>query len=231
MKKFYEKHELLFSILFIIIYLVVNSICINSFGMTDMKTAIINIVLSILILIFIFKNRLGNYYGLNSFPNAKKYLYFIPLIMMISVNFWGGTNIENTTIEIIYYIISMIGVGFLEEIIFRGFLFKAMEKDSVKAAVIVTSLTFGVGHIINLLNGADFIPTLLQVIYATATGYLFVTILQKSKSLWPCIITHILVNSLSIFNNSESIINIYIAPIFLTIVPLLYTFYINKTIK
>ena len=231
MKKFYEKHELLFSILLIIIYLVVNSICINNFGMTDIRTSIINIILSILILILIFKNKLGNYYGLNSFPNAKRYLYYIPLILLVSVNLWNGINIENTTCEIIYYIISMIGVGFLEEIIFRGFLFKAMEKDSVKAAVIVTSLTFGVGHIINLLNGAEFIPTLLQVIYATSTGYLFVTIFQKSKSLWPCIITHMLVNSLSIFNNSENILNLYIAPIFLTIVPLLYTLYIKKFIK
>ena len=231
MKKFYEKYELLFSILLIIIYLVVNSICVNTFGMTDIRTSIINILLSIIILIFIFMNRLSNYYGLSSFPKVKRYLYYIPLIMMVSVNLWNGINIENTTSEIIYYIISMIGVGFLEEIIFRGFLFKAMEKDSVKAAVIVTSLTFGVGHIINLLNGAEFIPTLLQVIYATSTGYLFVTIFQKSKSLWPCIITHILVNSLSIFNNSQNIVNLYIAPIFLTIVPLLYTFYIKKNIK
>ena len=106
-----------------------------------------------------------------------------------------------------------------------------MEKDSVKAAVIVTSLTFGVGHIINLLNGAEFIPTLLQVIYSTSVGYLFVTIFQKSKSLWPCIITHMLVNSLSILNTVENTLSIYVAPIFLTIVPLLYTFYIKKTIK
>ena len=231
MKRFYEKHELLFSILLIVIYLTFNSICINNFGMTDVRTSIINILLSVIILIFIFKNRLGSYYGLSSFPNAKKYLYFIPLILLVSVNLWNGINTDNTTNEIIYYIFSMIGVGFLEEIIFRGFLFKAMEKDSVKAAVIVTSLTFGVGHIINLLNGAEFIPTLLQVIYATSVGYLFVTIFQKSKSLWPCIITHMLVNSLSIFNTVENTLSIYVAPIFLTIVPLLYTFYIKKTIK
>lgn len=231
MKKFYEKHELLFCMLLIIIYIIVNSTCINSFGMTDYRTSITNILLSILIIIFIFRNKLGNYYGLSSFPSPKKYLYFIPLILIISVNLWNGINIENTPSEIIFYIISMIGVGFLEEIIFRGFLFKMMEKDNLKRAIIVTSLTFGIGHIINLLNGADILPTLMQIMYATATGYLFVTIFYKSKSLWPCIITHILVNSLSIFNGTENIISIWIAPIFLTIVPLLYTFYIKKNIK
>ena len=60
----------------------------------------------------------------------------------------------------------MINVGFIEEIIFRGFLFKMMEKDNIKTAIIVSSLTFGIGHIVNLLNGADFISTVIQIFYA-----------------------------------------------------------------
>ena len=231
MKRFYKKHEFLFCMLLIITYIVVNSICINLFGMYDYKTAIINILLSILIIIFIIKNKFGNYYGLTTFPNPKKYLYFIPLVLIMSVNLWNGINIRNTPSEIIFYIISMIGVGFLEEIIFRGFLFKMMEKDNLKTAIIVSSVTFGIGHIINLLNSADILPTFMQIMYATTGGYLFVTIFYKSKSLWPCIITHILVNSLSIFNGTENVISIWIAPIFLTIVSILYAMYINKAIK
>ena len=180
MKKFYEKHEIIFCMLLIVIYIVVNSLCINVFGMTDYRTSITNILLSILIFIFIIKNKLGDYYGLTTFPSPKKYLYFIPLIMIISVNLWNGINIENTPGEIIFYIISMIGVGFLEEIIFRGFLFKMMEKDNLRTAIIVSSVTFGFGHIINLLNGAEILPTLMQIMYATAGGYLFVTIFCKS---------------------------------------------------
>ena len=82
MKKFYEKHEFLFCMLLILIYIVVNSICINLFGMTDYRTSITNIFLSVLIIIFIIKNKLGNYYGLTTCPILKKYLYFIPLILM-----------------------------------------------------------------------------------------------------------------------------------------------------
>ena len=231
MKKFYEKYELLFCMLLIITYIVVNSMCINLFGMTDYRTSFTNILLSILIIIFIIKNKLGNYFGLTTFPNAKKYLYFIPLLLIISVNLWNGINIENTPSEIIFYIISMVGVGFLEEIIFRGFLFKMMEKDNLNTAIIVSSVTFGIGHIINLLNGAEILPTLMQIMYATAGGYLFVTLFYKSKSLWQCIITHILVNSLSIFNGNENVISIWIAPVFLTIVSVLYAMYINKSIK
>jgi len=70
----------------------------------------------------------------------------------------------------------------------------------------------------------------MQVCYAISIGYLFVTIFYKSKSLIPCIITHCLVNSLSIFN-IDNFISLYIASIFLIIVPLFYAIYINKNIK
>ena len=104
-----------------------------------------------------------------------------------------------------------------------------MAKDNIKSAIIVSSITFGIGHIVNLLNGADLIPTLMQICYAVSIGYLFVTIFYKSKSLIPCIITHSLINALSIFNAENS--TSYIVPIILTLMPLIYAIYINKTIK
>lgn len=102
-----------------------------------------------------------------------------------------------------------------------------MEKDNLKLAIIVTSITFGIGHIINLLNGADLIPTLIQICYCISTGYLFAIILVKGNSLWPCIITHSLVNALSIFN-IENNISTYISPIILTIIPILYAIYLKR---
>ena len=105
-----------------------------------------------------------------------------------------------------------------------------MEKTSLNSAIIVSAITFGMGHIVNLLNGAELIPTLMQICYASAIGYLFVIIFHKSKSLVPCIITHCLVNCLSIFN-VENTLSLYIAPVFLTIIPLAYGIYIHRTVK
>ena len=230
MKDFYKKNETLISILFIVIYLVVNSIFLNKFGMYDWQTMAVNIGLSLLIILFIIIFKLGNYFGLTKFPNPKKFLYFVPLIILMSINLWGGVRIENSVSEIIFYMISMIFVGFLEEIIFRGFLFRMMAKDNLKSAIIVTSLTFGAGHIINLLNGSSFIPTLIQIIYATATGYLFAVILVKGKSLWPCIITHSVVNALSVFAVDNSFTAV-VSPLCLTIIPICYALYLNKRIN
>ena len=230
MKKLFKKYETLFCILLIIVYILVNSYCIQNFGIEDYRSTIINTIFSMALIILMIILKKTSYYGLTKVKNLKKYLYFIPLFLIVSVNLWNGVNINNSTSEIIFYILNMMNVGFIEEIIFRGFLFKMMEKDNIKSAIIVSSITFGIGHIINLLNGANLIPTLFQVCYAMSIGYLFVIIFYKSKSLIPCIITHCLVNSLSIFN-VENTISLYVSSVFLIIVPLVYAIYINKNVK
>ena len=230
MKKIFERHEMLCCIMLIVIYVLINSYCMQKFGIGDYRSTIINTIFSITLVALMIILKKTTYYGLIKVTNLKKYLYFIPLFLIVSVNLWNGININNSTNEIIFYILTMINIGFIEEIIFRGFLFKMMEKDNAKRAIIISAITFGIGHVINLFNGAELIPTLMQICYAISIGYLFVIIFYKSKSLIPCIITHSLVNSLSIFN-VETTISLYVSSIFLIIVPLVYAVYINRTIK
>ena len=230
MKKIFEKHETLCCMLLIVLYVVSNSYCRQNFGTADYRSAIVNTIFSVVLLALVISLKRVSYYGLTKVTDLKKYLYFIPLLLIVSVNLWNGININNTPSEILFYIITMVNVGFLEEMIFRGFLFKMMAKDNIKSAIIVGSITFGMGHIVNLLNGADLIPTLMQVCYATAIGYLFVTIFYKSKSLVPCIIAHAVFNSLGIFNVVNKL-SLYIVPVFLVIVSLGYAFYINRRIE
>jgi membrane protease YdiL (CAAX protease family) len=229
MNKIFEKHETLFCMLLIIIYVAVNSLCVQNFGHTSSVSFVVNTILSVCLVGLVLLLKKSAYYGFAKVQNPKAYLYFIPLAVIISVNLWSGFNINNSAEEIAFHILTMIHIGFIEELIFRGFLFRMMEKSSVKSAIIVSAVTFGMGHIINLLNGAELIPTLMQIGYATAIGYLFVIIFHKSKSLVPCIITHCLVNALSIFN-VENTVSLYIAPVFLIIVPLAYAVYLNKKI-
>lgn len=133
-----------------------------------------------------------------------------------------------SVLETVLYVISMLCVGFLEEVIFRGFLFQALCKDNVKQAVVISSITFGIGHIVNLLNGAEIGPTLLQICYAVALGFLFTIIFYRSKSLIPCIVTHSVINSLSAFAVGGSKIYGIAGAAALTIVSLLYAVWIEK---
>ena len=230
MNKLFEKHETLFCMLLIIIYIVVNSVCVQNFGFTSCVSFIANTIFSVCLIALVLSLKKSAYYGFTKIQNLKQYLFFIPLVLIISVNLWNGFNTNHPTSEIVFHILTMINIGFIEELIFRGFLFRMMEKSSLNSAIIVSAITFGMGHIVNLLNGAELIPTLMQICYASAIGYLFVIIFHKSKSLVPCIITHCLVNSLSIFN-VENTLSLYIAPVFLTIIPLAYGIYIHRTVK
>ena len=227
MSKFFEKNELFICILLIVIYLISNSLCMQEFEIGSIPTVVVNILLTLVICIFIKFMKLNEYLCLNKVKDSKKYLYFFPLILIISVNLWNGINLSLSIKEIILYILAMIFIGFLEEIIFRGFLLQMMLKDNEKVAIIVTSLTFGIGHIINLLNGAEVLSTVLQIIYAVSIGYLFAIIVIKSKSIWPCIVTHSMVNALSVFNQPNEVTK-YLGPLVLTIVPIIYAIYIRK---
>ena len=229
MKKVFEKHETLFGMLLIILYIVINSFCINNFGQTSLVGFVINTMFSTFLVVLTVLLKRTSYYSLKGIGSPKKYLYFFPLVIIVSVNLWNGFNVNNSCDEIIFHILTMVNIGFIEEIIFRGFLFEMMAKNNVKSAIIVSAITFGVGHIINLLNGAELLPTLLQIAYAASIGYLFVIIFYKSKSLVPCIVTHALFNSLSIFN-AETPVSMYIGPIFLIAIPLAYAFYINRRV-
>ncbi len=228
MEKILKKYETIFTIGLIIIYVVANSYIMQNFGYISYQSAIVNTILSILILALIILAKQLKHYGITKVNNPKKFLYFIPLCIISLFNLRNGIHINNPSGEIICHIITMINVGFLEEIIFRGFLFKMMEKDNAKTAIIVSSLTFGIGHIVNLLNGADLIPTLLQLCYAIAIGYMLVIVFYKSKSLIPCIIFHGVFNALSIFSSGDSNV---VTTIILIAMCLGYAIYINKSDK
>ncbi len=207
MKRLYEKSELWFALLWIIGYCVLASVgdaLSDQIGTDKIMTLPILILLSFVAFLFLRKNRMLEQYGFcKSKVSMSSLLYYIPLFILLTANLWFGVEMKTSAGEAVCYILSMLCVGFLEELIFRGFLFHAMAKDSLKAAIIVSSVTFGMGHIINLVNGsgAELLPNLLQVVYAMAAGFMFVMVYYRSKSLLPCILTHGLFNALSIFSN------------------------------
>ncbi len=233
MKKLYNKNEVTFSIVWIILYVVLLSIADSvsaSLGTAKLITAPLCILMTAFLFFWLKKNNLMEKYGLCKFEGSmKKYLFFFPLVILCSTNLWNGVTMNLSLLETVLYIVSMLCVGFLEELIFRGFLFRAMCKDNVKSAIIVSSITFGIGHIVNLLNGAELLSTLLQVCYAVAIGFLFTIIVYYGKSLIPCILCHSIVNSLSVFAvESDNLLGIITAFVII-VVSLTYTLWIIKT--
>ena len=210
LKKLYKKSEIWFAVAWIIAYVVIVSTADNisaDLGIEKVVTLPILIALSAILYFFVQKNGLAEKYGLcKSQLSAGKMLFYIPLLVLLTANMWYGVAMNLSPLETVLYVLSMFCVGFLEEVIFRGLLFKAMAKDGVKSAIIVSSVTFGIGHIVNLFNGsgAELLPNLLQVVYAIAIGFAFVMIYCRTKSLMPCILTHSIFNGLSAFANEAA---------------------------
>lgn len=232
LKQFYEKNELAFSLIAIAAYVVLFSLAdglSQALGVEKLVTAVFSLATAVFLLKWIRKNGLQGKYGLEKKRlDGKKYLYFLPLALIVSANLWCGLQMRLPLHETLLYILAMLGVGVIEEVIFRGFLFRALCRDNVKTAVIVSSVTFGMGHIVNLLNGAAFVPTLLQILYAAAIGFLFTVMVYKENILWPCIITHSAVNALSVFARERSMgADIAVAAL-LILIPLLYAWWILK---
>ncbi|MBQ9832854.1 MAG: CPBP family intramembrane metalloprotease [Clostridia bacterium] len=203
MKKLFDKDQTLFAVLWIVIYVVGFSLAdgiSESIGIPKLLTVAVGFVLSVILFLFIGKNQLFEYVGLCAFKGSiKSFLHFIPLIIASSVNLWNGIVLKDSVPAALLGVTSMCLVAFIEEVIFRGLLFKGMCRDNVKTAIIVSSLTFGMGHIVNLLLGAPLFDTLLQLVYASAVGFCYTAVFHVGKSIIPCIISHAVVNSLSVF--------------------------------
>lgn len=211
MKKLYEKNELTFAIIWIVVYCVLQSLAnpLNkAIEVAYAASTVFSVLQTIALLIFILKNKLQKRYGLCKSPvPACRFLYYVPLLVLASGNLWNGFALNYSPTETVCRVVCMLCVGFLEEVIFRGLLFKAIAKDNIKSAVIISSVTFGIGHIINLFNGSgmDLVNNLCQIVFAVAVGFLLVTIFYRGGSLFPCIIVHSTINTLGTFANDSGL--------------------------
>ena len=232
MTQFHKRNPLGFALMWIGIYVVSLSLAdalSQAIGVEKLLTAPLCLALTAVLFCWLKGQALLETYGLaHPVGRLRPWLHYWPLLLLISTNLWGGVALQDSVAETLLYVLYMLCVGFLEELTFRGFLFRALCRDSVKTAVWVSSVTFGMGHIINLLNGAALLPTLLQLCYATAAGFLFTVMVYRWGSLWPCIVTHSLLNSLSAVAAPKSQTLQLITAVVLTAVALAYALWIWK---
>lgn len=225
MKKIYEKNEVTFALIWIGLYVVVMNIALQFCGGFDglagktvpqlLVPVICICTLAIISTVWVLRNGLAEKFGLCRFQGDwKQFLYFLPLILMSCTNLKNGLALTAPLGVSLLMMVNKAVAGYVEEIIFRGFLFRGMAKDNLNSAIIVSAVTFGAGHIVNLANTADVLGVLLQVCYAIAIGFLYTIIVYKGGSLWPCIASHMFVNGSSVFALQQGPFHNLIAALF-----------------
>ena len=205
--KLFEKNPVTFAVILIVLYVVGFSVMqriSDAVGVPFLAETLLCIVLTAVLLVFIKKNGLSAYLGLQK-PNcpAAGMLFYLPLFLVSGVGMCFGLGMEYGIVPTILHTVMMCGVGFLEEVIFRGFLFRGIARQNLTRGIVIASLTFALGHFVNLLNGSDIAENAAQVIYAAAVGFLLTFVFLRTGSILPCIAFHAFNNCLTVFTTGK----------------------------
>ena len=229
MRKLYEEKEVLFAVFWIVAYCLVFGTIKGNYGYDSPLAALALSAFAAGIALFVKRNHLEEKYGLAGWPkDTKRFLYFIPLWILSTGNLWGGVQMNYHGAGLVFAVLAMALVGFVEEMIFRGFLFRGMLSEGKPApAVIVSSLTFGIGHIVNFLTGQAGFETAAQIVFAVSLGFVFTMVCYKSGSLIPCIAAHSLIDVFALFTRDNAAADwIYVGATI--IVSIIYCIYLSK---
>lgn len=205
MTDLWKKSELRFTLLWIGAYMIGNSLSAGLFDAPHVKScavAVFHLGASLFLFFWIRKNGLMERYGLCKMKlPAGRFLWYIPLVILASRNLWNGVTAPASAVDTVFIVCSMIGAGFLEELLFRGFLFRAVSRVGVRRGIVISSVSFGLGHIANLFNRHEMrlAENIWQIIFATAFGFLCAILFYRGETLWPCIVTHAVFNATGVF--------------------------------
>ena len=133
-------------------------------------------------------------------------LYWVPLFPVLPVLAAAVSGLARVTVgQLWVYLALAVLTAFVEEVVFRGLILRALAARGVLRAAIVSSVLFGLMHWVNVLFGADLTATLLQVGYATAIGFSFAVVTLRTGVIWPLILIHGLTNAAGYLTAGETI--------------------------
>ena len=205
MKKLYDNKPILFAVLWIVAYCVLTIPIRGNLGDESPWMLLALAAIAAGATAFVLRYKLAGKYGLTGWAkDSRRCWWFIPMWVLATGNLWGGLGVRYSGMAQVCAVLSMLLVGYVEELLFRGFLFRALlKKDGPTPAIIISAVTFGMGHIVNMLAGQASLETLLQVCFAVAWGFIFTYAYMKGGSLWPCVIVHGLVDAASMFGTDS----------------------------
>ncbi|MCL2367359.1 MAG: CPBP family intramembrane metalloprotease [Oscillospiraceae bacterium] len=152
---------------------------------------------------FKFKN-MGKGFLLAGLAIIMAAISFFTTFTQLPENSFIAPNPLNLLIVVLH---PFIGTGAFEEILIRGLVLKILlikmggSRKGILHACVISSVIFGVVHIVNLINGDVALVVGSQIVYATAFGVFFTALFLRTRTLWIPILIHGLVNlSGQIFN-------------------------------
>ncbi|MCK5780892.1 MAG: CPBP family intramembrane metalloprotease [Psychrilyobacter sp.] len=172
----------------------------GTYGPSMMGTLVwVEIISSIFIIYFIYKYSNWKEIGFGKIKK-KQVLWLLPcyvgilfsIYLLFSSAIHVGVAKEQWT-NILLIFITVIFVGFSEEVVFRGILLRgAMKKFNYIPALLISAFGFALLHTVNVLGGQSISVTIQQFIMTFIFALFFIPLALKINNLVPLIIFHIL---------------------------------------
>ncbi|MCF8002310.1 MAG: CPBP family intramembrane metalloprotease [Halanaerobiales bacterium] len=236
-EKFSESHPYISSIFIIIslLFVLFVSGMISVLGNIDNKITFFFgfLIFSIVLILIINKNKRWKYYGffLISQLKKKEKIIFIPLFILGFMPLLAGIRSNLSFQAIIYLLIYMAIVAFVEETIFRGIILKILIKKSYIKAIIGSSFLFSLAHILNTLQSNNLKMIIIQISYAFIIGMILSILVIRTNNIILPIIFHYINNIMTSLNPSgvNNISNVVTYTMFF--IAILYLSYLLYTMK
>ena len=199
MRKLQDTRPLLHALLWIAIYIVAVSVGDAAGQWLDFPgiTSIVLVALSAVLLVYLRAGRRLAFYGVRRVrPGTLRLtLFYVPLFAITFVQYGNGFASGLTVQTVMFAILLVVAVGFVEELLFRGFLLQALRAEGgVTKAIIISGVTFGLGHVVNLLRGSSLPEQALQVVGAVLVGIALAYCAVLTGSILPGVAFHALFN-------------------------------------
>lgn len=160
-------------------------------------TAVLLMILSAVLIRHVHRRGREDHYGLRGVraEDLRMSVHYLPLAGIVLLQLVKGPAPGLDAETVLIVIALMVAVGFLEELIFRGMLYRALRtRRGVTSAILISGITFGVGHVVNLARGYSAGEQALQVTVGVGLGIVLALLFAVTGTIVPGIIFHVLLN-------------------------------------
>ena len=236
MRDLMEKKPVLHAVVWIMLYVAVVNMgdaLSEKLNTAHLGTAALLAILSLVLILYIRKGNCLDSLGVKRTQKGdlRKVLFYLPMILLAVLQFFPGIDPSLSTADIVIICILMIGTGFIEEVIFRGFLLRGIQAGSgLVRAILISGVTFGIGHIVNLFRGYGYAELSGQILAAVAAGIALALLAALTGKLLPGILFHIVFNISGSLSRQDSSTHILLLAVMLAIT-LPYAAYLFVSLK
>lgn len=185
--------------LFIVFFEEILKFIIPSISNVVINSLVTIIVTIIFLLIYrrYMRDKLQNFISTKNLKFAL--ILLIPSVIILIYNILNNVIMGNFEFN---YIVIIVGIapGFIEELVFRGFIISNLmrirksKKVNIYLIVALSALPFGLFHLLNIMSGANVSYSIAQAFFTICLGVFFAAIYLRTGNLIGTIIAHALMD-------------------------------------